>query len=70
MEHAAEFEQLSEEVMSGIFGGQRIADVISTACAVYGISTVISLAATGIGLPGAGTVGAFCAGWALGQLLF
>ena len=70
MENVAQIEQLSDEIMSELYGGQRIADVISTACAVYGISTVISLAATGIGLPGAGTVGAFCAGWALGQLLF
>ena len=70
METALQIDILPEHTMVDIFGGQRIADFISTACAVYGVSSVISLAATGVGLPGAATAGAFCAGWTLGQLIF
>ena len=70
MEESIRIDVVSDEMLSQVYGGERIADAITTACAIYGVSTIISLAATGVGLPGAGTVGAFCAGWTLGQLLF
>ena len=70
MEKALQIDILPEHIMTDLAGGQRLADFITTACAVYGVSSVISLAATGIGLPGAATAGAFCAGWTLGQLIF
>ena len=70
MEAVYSMEKISNQRMARINGGELIADGITTACAVYGVSTVISLAATGIALPGAATVGAFCTGWMLARLIF
>ena len=60
---------LTEEQMAQIDGGRKIADWISGACTAYGGYAVIAFA-TGVGAVGAGTVGAFCAGWAIGTLIF
>lgn len=70
MDHLLNAEFVPDDVLSEIYGGERIADYITGACALYGITSVISLAATGVGLPGAASVGAFCTGWMLGRLLF
>ncbi len=70
MEAVSSMEKISHQRMARIQGGERIADGITAACTVYGVSTVISLAATGVALPGAATVGAFCTGWMLARLIF
>ena len=70
MEYLLNAECVSDDILSEIHGGERIADYITGACVLYGVTSVISLAATGVGLPGAASVGAFCTGWMLGRLLF
>ena len=60
---------LSEDALMHIQGGNKIADFISGACAAYGTYAIIALAA-GVTAIGVGSVGAFCAGFKLADLLF
>jgi hypothetical protein len=61
---------LSEEQMKDIRGGQDAADYITLLCKSYAVYGVIAMAIPGVNLVGASTVGAFCAGWAVGNWIF
>jgi hypothetical protein len=60
---------LPEEVLVQISGGNKIADYINGACALYGTYAIIALTA-GVTAIGIGTAGAFCAGFKLASIFF
>jgi len=60
---------MSEEELLQIEGGNKIVDIVNGACAAYASYAIIALAA-GVTAIGVGSIGAFCAGWKLADLLF
>jgi len=60
---------MTQEELLKIEGGNKIVDIVNAACAAYATYAVIALTA-GVTAIGIGSVGAFCAGWKLADLLF
>jgi len=60
---------LSEDQMLQVEGGNKIVDIVNGACGAYAMYAVIALSA-GVTPIGVGSIGAFCAGWKLADLIF
>ncbi len=65
----AKFEKLDQDDLISISGGNKIAAIVDGVCAVYGTYALIGVLVPGVNVVGAGSVGAFCAGYKLASWL-
>jgi hypothetical protein len=61
--------RLSQDDQLSITGGNKISAIIDGICVVYGTYAVLGLIIPGVNAVGAGSVGAFCAGYKLASWL-
>jgi hypothetical protein len=67
---SANLEKLDQETLFSISGGNKISDFLSGACAIYGTYALVGVMVPGVNVLGAGSIGAFCAGYKLASWLF
>ncbi len=64
------FSRLDRDDQLSITGGNKISAIIDSICVAYGTYAVLGLLIPGINAVGAGSVGAFCAGYKLASWIF
>jgi hypothetical protein len=64
------FEQMDQDELLNLSGGADVWDILDKACTIYGTYAFVAAIIPGLMVVGAGSVGAFCAGYKLASWLF